>query len=194
MHWETLYKDIRYAVRSFRRDAGFFATAVLIMGLGIGANTAIFSVVNALLFRPLPFQSPERLVWIANTGAEGGLSSETSRVANYIDWQRLNRSFESLASYFAFFDYGSYNLIGLGEPERLVGVGVSKNFLGFLGVQPEARPRVYRRGIEVEWDSGRYPHTRLMGTPLRFESRRRRTVHYVEQQGDGHRRRSPCLV
>ena len=82
------------------------------MGLGIGANTAIFSVVNALLFRPLPFQNPDRLVWIANAcGGDGGLSSLTTRVANYQDWQRMNRSFESLASYFAFFDYGSYNLI-----------------------------------------------------------------------------------
>jgi predicted permease len=137
MHWETLHQDLRYSVRSFRRDAGFFATAILIVGLGIGANTAIFSVVNALLFRPLPFQNPDRLVWIANAGGDGGLSSLTTRVANYMDWQRMNRSFESLASYFAFFDYGSYNLIGLGEPERLVGVGVSQNFLSFLGVRPE---------------------------------------------------------
>jgi putative ABC transport system permease protein len=137
MHWDSLRQDTRYAVRSFRRDAGFFATAVLIIGLGIGATTAIFSVVNALLFRPLQFPDSDRLVWIANTGSEGGLSSVTTRVANYMDWQRMTRSFESLAAYFAFFDYGSYNLIGLGEPERLVGVGVSQNFLGFLGVKPE---------------------------------------------------------
>jgi putative ABC transport system permease protein len=137
MHLDSLKQDIRYTLRSFRRDAGFFATAVLIVGLGIGANTAIFSVVNALLFRPLQFQSPDRLVWIANAGSDGGLSSQTSRVANYQDWQRMNHSLESLAAYFAFFDYGSYNLVGVGEPERLVGVGVSQNFLGFLGVQPE---------------------------------------------------------
>ena len=107
MQWDNLKQDIRYTVRSFRRDAGFFATAVLIIGLGIGANTAIFSVVNALLFRPLQFQGPDRLVWIANAGSDGGLSSETTRVANYQDWQRRTKSLESLAAYFAFFDYGS---------------------------------------------------------------------------------------
>src|SRR6266849_6306385 len=137
MQWDNLKQDIHYTVRSFRRDAGFFAAAVLIIGLGIGANVAIFSVVNALLFRPLQFQGSDRLVWIANAGSDGGLSSQTTRVANYQDWQRRNKSLESMAAYFAFFDYGSYNLVGVGEPERLVGVGVSQSFLGFLGVQPE---------------------------------------------------------
>lgn len=137
MQWESLSQDVRYTLRTLRRDAGFFAAAVLIIGLGIGANTVIFSVVNALLFRPLKFSHSDRLVWIANTGGDGGLSSVTTRVANYQDWRRMNRSFEDLAAYFAFFDYGTYNLIGSGEPERLVGVGVSQNFLGFLGVEPK---------------------------------------------------------
>src|ERR1700680_194432 len=136
MPLDNLKQDIRDTVRSFRRDAGFFATAVLIIGLGVGANTAIFSVVNALLFRPLQFQGSERLVWIANTG-NTGLSSETTKVSNYQDWVRLNKSMENMTAYFAFFDYGTYSLIGSGEPERLVGVGVAQNFLGFLGVQPE---------------------------------------------------------
>ncbi len=137
MQWDSLKQDFRYTIRTLRRDPGFFAAAVFIIALGIGANTAIFSVVNALLFRPLPFKACDRLVWIANTGGDGGLSSVTTRVGNYLEWKRLNRSFEELATYFAFFDYGSYNLIGSGEPERLVGVGVSQNFLGFLGIQPK---------------------------------------------------------
>ncbi len=137
MRWDSLKQDIRYAVRTLRHDALFFTAAVAIMALGIGANTAIFSIVNSLLFRPLPFQHSDRLVWIANTGGDGGLSSTTTRVVNYLDWKRMNRSFEDLAAYFAFFDYGSYNLIGQGEPERIVGVGVTQNFLRFLGVQPE---------------------------------------------------------
>jgi putative ABC transport system permease protein len=136
MNWDSLTQDIRYALRTLRRDGGFFLAAVLIIGLGVGANTAIFSVVNALLFRPLQFQGSERLVWIANTG-NTGLSSETTKVANYQDWVRLNKSMESMTAYFAFFDYGTYSLIGSGEPERLVGVGVAQNFLSFLGVQPE---------------------------------------------------------
>ncbi len=132
-----MQQDLRYALRSLRRDSGFAAAAVLIIALGIGANTAIFSVVNAVLFRPLPFRASDRLVWIANTDAVSGLSGVTSRVANYLDWKRLNRSMDGMAAYFAFFDYGTYNLIGSGEPERLVGVGVSQDFLSFLGVRPE---------------------------------------------------------
>jgi predicted permease len=135
MNWDNLIRDIRYTLRTLRRDAGFFATAVLMIGLGIGANTAMFTVVNALLFRPLQFKDPERLVWIANTGGDGGLSSVTSRVANFLDWQKMNHSLEGMAGYFAFFDYGSYNLIGSGEPARLIGVNVSQNFLSFLGTR-----------------------------------------------------------
>ncbi len=136
MHLESLGQDLRYALRGFRRDAGFFIAAVAIIALGIGANTAIFSVVNGMLFRPLPFQGADRLVWIANTGARGDLSSVTSRVSTFLEWKKANRSFEELAAYFAFFDYGSYNMIGAGQPERLIGVGVSQNLLSFLGVKP----------------------------------------------------------
>jgi predicted permease len=135
MTWDSFQQDIRYALRTFRRDPDFFTAAILIVGLGIGSTTAIFSVVNGLLFQPLRFPASDRLVWIANTGGDGGLSSVTSRVRSYSEWKRLNQSFEDLAAYFAFFDYGTYNLTGVGEPERLIGVGVSQNFLPFLGVQ-----------------------------------------------------------
>jgi len=133
---QTLWQDLRYGARTLLKNPGFTLIAALTLALGIGANTAIFSVVNALLFRPLPFRDPERLVWIANTGTTGGLSSVTIRVANFNDWRAQNKSFEDLAAYFAFFDYGSYNLIGVGEPERLIGVGVSQNFFALLGVPP----------------------------------------------------------
>jgi predicted permease len=134
-----LLQDLRYAARVLRKKPGFTIIAALTLALGIGANTAIFSLVNALLFRPLPFRDPGRLVWIANTPvsfANSGLSSVTSRVANFSDWRQTNKSFEDLAAYFAFFDYGSYSLVGVGEPERLSGVGVSQNFLDLLGVRP----------------------------------------------------------
>lgn len=136
MPLQSLTSDFRYAFRTLRRDAGFFAIAVLIIALGIGANTAIFSVVNGLLFRPLPFQGSERMVWIANTGTGSGLSTVTSRVSTFQEWRKSNRSFEDMAAYFAFFDYGSYTMVGAGEPERLIGVGVSQNLLSFLGVRP----------------------------------------------------------
>jgi predicted permease len=118
-----------------RREPGFCTVAVLTLALGIGANTAIFSVVNTLLFRPLPFRDAGRLVWIANTGATG-LSGATTKVANYRDWRAMNQSFEDLTAYFAFSDYGSYNLVEAGEPERLSGFGVAQNFFEFLGVRP----------------------------------------------------------
>ncbi|HVW84262.1 MAG TPA: ABC transporter permease [Bryobacteraceae bacterium] len=136
MRWDSLTQDIRYASRSLRRDKGFFTTAILVVGLGIGANTAIFGVVNTLLFRPLQVSKPDRLVLISNTGREGDLSSVTSRVANYLDWRRSTRTMEDMAAWFAFFDYGTYSMVGAGDPERLVGVDVSQNFLSFLGVQP----------------------------------------------------------
>ena len=123
----TLVQDIRYAWRGLRRAPGFAAVAILTLALGIGANTAIFSVVNPLLFRPLPFEAPDQLVWIANTGP-GGLSSVTSRTSNLRDYRRLSRSFEAITGYFAFFDQGDYTLLGEGEPERLVGVAVAQNF------------------------------------------------------------------
>jgi putative ABC transport system permease protein len=133
---QTLWQDLRYGARMLLKNPGFTLIAALTLALGIGANTAIFSVVNTLLFRPLPFHESGQLVWIANTGTTGGLSSVTTRVANFNDWRAQNKSFEDLAAYFAFFDYGSYNLIGVGEPERLIGVGVSQNFFALLGVSP----------------------------------------------------------
>src|SRR5258706_2528464 len=98
MPGDNFKQDIRYTLRTLRRDAGFFSAAVLIIGLGIGVNTAMFSVVNTLLFLPLRFTASDRLVWIANTGADGGLSSVTSLVANYLDWRSLHHSFHDMTS------------------------------------------------------------------------------------------------
>jgi putative ABC transport system permease protein len=142
---ESFFQDLRFGARMLLKKPGFTLIAVITLALGIGANTAVFSVVNALLFRPLPFHEPERLVWIASSAArtatglvaaEGNLSGVTTQVGNFSDWRSMNQSFEDLAGYFAFFDYGSYTLTGSGEPERLRGVGVSQNFLGLLGVTP----------------------------------------------------------
>ncbi len=130
--------DLKFAFRQLLKNPGFTAVAVLTLALGIGANTAIFSVVNALLFRPLPFREPARLVWIANGAqGDGGLSSQTTRVANFSDWRNQNQSFEEMGAYFAFFDYRGYTLTSDGEPARLQAVGVSESFLATLGIQPQ---------------------------------------------------------
>jgi predicted permease len=134
--WDSLLQDIRYSLRALRRDAGFTAFAVLIVGLGIGASSTIFGVVNALLLRPLPFRDPSRLVWIVNHD-ERGLSGQTTQVGHLVDLRAQNRSFEDLAAYFAFYGVGDNKLTGQGEPERLSGVPVSQNFFPLLGVQPQ---------------------------------------------------------
>jgi predicted permease len=87
------------------------------------------------MLRPLPFREPGQLVWIANTG-KSGLSGVTSRTSNLRDYRAQARSFEAITGYFAFFEYGSFNLVGAGAPERLVGVGVAQDFLPVLGVRP----------------------------------------------------------
>src|ERR1700676_640766 len=128
--------DLRYTLRTLRRDFSFAIIAILILGVGIGSNTAIFSVLNTLLIHSLPFRDPSRLVWIANTGSEG-LSGSTSRVSNFNDLRKSNNSFEDMAAYFAFFGEGDDTLTGNGEPERLGSVGVSQNFFEVLGVKPK---------------------------------------------------------
>jgi predicted permease len=134
---ESLAHDLRYAFRGLRRDAGFFLAAILIIGLGIGANTLIFSLVDTLLLRPLPFRNSAQLVWIRNSGSlASGLSGATTQVGNFLDWRSYNHSFEELTGYYAFSDYGTYTMSGAGEPEDLGGMAVAQNFLPFLGIQP----------------------------------------------------------
>ena len=134
---DRLRHDFRLAFRGLLREPGHSLVAILILAIGIGANTAVFSVVNPLVLKPLPFRDADRLVWIANTGKGEGLSGKTYRVAAYEELARNSRSFESLSAYFAFFGYFSYTLTGQGDPERLTGVQVAPGFLEQLGVQPQ---------------------------------------------------------
>ena len=133
---DNLLQDLRYTFRTLRRDAAFTTFAVLIIGLGIGASTTLFSVVNTLLLRPLPFRDPERLMWITNHDS-GGLSGATTQVGALLDLRAQNQSFSDLAGYMAFYGVGDSVLSGKGEPERLSGVPVSQNFFPVLGVQPQ---------------------------------------------------------
>jgi predicted permease len=130
------WQDLQFTFRTLRRDAGFSTFAVLIVGLGIGASVTVFSILSALLLRPLPFTDPDRLVWITNSGQQGDLSSLTIRVGQFLALREQNRSFSDIAGYFAFYGVGDNKFTGDGEPERLSGVPVTQNFFSVLGVQP----------------------------------------------------------
>jgi len=129
-----LWQDLRYAARSLRLAPGFTAVAVLTLGLGIGANAAIFSVVHTVLLRPLPFEEPERLVELGESRADRGWRFTSFTHANFWDVQDQNRSFAAIAALRG----GSINLTGLDYPERLSLGSVSANFFRTLGVSPVA--------------------------------------------------------
>jgi predicted permease len=131
---ESVLFDVRYALRQFRRDLSFTIVALLILAIGIGANTTVYSVLDRLLLQPLPFRSPERLVWIINEDTPG-LSGRTSTVATYEALTAM-RSFEEISTYEAFFARSSYKLTGDREPDRVAGVMVPAKFFPFLGVKP----------------------------------------------------------
>ncbi len=127
---ETLLQDLRFAFRTFAKNPGFAVVAVLTLALGIGANTALFSVVNGVLLSPLPYSQPERLVAVYAKTNDFGRSSIS--FLNFLDWVRDNRSFSSLAAFRA----DSFNLTGAGEPQRLAANMVSAAFFPALSVQP----------------------------------------------------------
>src|SRR5215469_3828146 len=112
-----LFADLRYATRTLRRSPVFTAATVLTMALTIGANTAIFSVVNAVLIRPLSFASPERLMQVAEKNDRLNLPNFAASVLNYLSWKEQNHSFEALGAVGS----GIYSLTGRGEPEQLSG-------------------------------------------------------------------------
>jgi predicted permease len=128
---ETLLQDVRYGLRQLRRNPGFTLVAVLTLALGIGANTAIFSVVNAVVLRPLPYPQGDRLLWIS--GVLPALKAEAAGGADYLDWRDQNRT---LAGIVAFDDSASYNLTGRGTPSRVHAAAVTANFFSTLGVDP----------------------------------------------------------
>ncbi len=129
---ETLLKDFRYGIRSLLKRPSFTAIAVITLALGIGANTAIFSLVNAVLLRSLPFADPDRLVMIWEDASFAGFPRNTPAPANYVDWKTQGQSFADMAAQ----DMRSFNLTGDGEPEKVEAFGVTANFFPLLGIKP----------------------------------------------------------
>src|SRR5580704_15730665 len=143
----NLLQDVRYTFRLLAKSPMFTVIAVLTLALGIGANTAIFSVVNAVLLRPLPFRDPSRLVLVIE---KSKYPTITVSYENYLDWRDQSRSFDSMEAF-----YGTnMTLTGKGEPERLVARMVTAGFFPLLGVSPRIG-----RNFTVEED-------RAGGTPV----------------------------
>lgn len=130
---QTLLQDLRYGARMLLARPGFTTIAVLTLALGIGANTAIFSLVDAVLLRPLPFREPERLAIVWEDATSIGFPRNTPAPANFADWKSQNRVFEDMAA----LNWQGYNLTEDGEPERVEAQAVTANFFSLLGVKPE---------------------------------------------------------
>jgi putative ABC transport system permease protein len=140
-----VWQDIRFGVRLLRRKPLFTMTALITLALGIGANTAIFSVVDAVLLRPLPYDESDRLVKVWETRYQLGRARNVVSPADFFDWRSQNKTFEYMAAY----DIGNYNLTGSGEPDRLRVARVSPDLFPLLRVQP-LLGRVFRPEEETD--------------------------------------------
>jgi putative ABC transport system permease protein len=128
---DETWQDLRYVARIFRKNAGFTAVAVLTLAVGIGANTAIFSFLNAFVLNPVPFPHPDRLVAAFTTDTKRNLEQETSP-ADFFDWQRQNQVFDEICAFYN----STLTLMHENEPEQLLGAYVSPGFFSMLGVSP----------------------------------------------------------
>jgi putative ABC transport system permease protein len=124
---------MRYALRRLLKTPGFTSLALLTLALGIGANTAVFSVVNAVLLRPLPFENPQEIVTVWEERQRESAGHGPVSAADFVDWRRMAKSFSNIGLYSS----GHYNLTGTGDAERVSGAQVSPGFLEALGVRPQ---------------------------------------------------------
>jgi predicted permease len=151
---ESLASDLKYGIRGMGRNPGSTIFAILIGGLGIGGASTVFSVVNALLLRPLPFRDPQQLVWISNG------ETYSTQAEHFTDLREQNQSFSDLAGWFAFYNSGDQELTGSGEPERITSVPVTGNLFSMLGVEP-----AIGRSFTKEESEGKYsaPSAMVLG-------------------------------
>jgi predicted permease len=132
----SVAQDIRFTLRTLGRDRGFTTVAVLILALGIGANIVVFSVVNTLLLRPLPFHDAQQLVWITGNNGEGGLSDTAYRVDWWQAYKRSNQTMQNVTGFVPYLSIGETKLMNYGDPRPINGVWVLDDFFQTLGVQP----------------------------------------------------------
>ena len=194
MALDNLLQDLRYTFRTLRRDAGLTTFVILIAGFGIGASSTVFSVVNTLLLRPLPFAEPEQLVWIANRDISG-LSGQTTQVGHMLDLRerdavacrRSPGTSRSMAS-------ATTCSAARGEPERLSGVPVSDNFFDVLGVQPQLGRVFNGRRRPVERTESGAAEPRSLAAAVRLGSGDCRHRAHAERRAAHGRRRAAGVV
>jgi predicted permease len=133
---ETLLQDVRYGLRMLRRSPGFALTALIVIALGVGANTAAFTLLDHVLLRPLPFRDAGRLVMLYETQLERGIPRTQTSPPNYLDWKSMSKSFDSMGGYISVLF--AVNLSGQGDPVRLDSAIVTSEVFSTLGVQAEA--------------------------------------------------------
>ncbi|MGA7857053.1 MAG: ABC transporter permease [Terracidiphilus sp.] len=143
MQLDILLQDLKYTFRTLGRDRGFTVVAILILALGIGSNVAVFSVVNTLMLRPLPFDQAQQLVWIAPPPTKCGLSCATYSTDAYDEFRMYSRSYQDVTGYFAFSSADNLSLNLGGAPIPATSIDVIANFFQVLGVQP-AKGRLFR--------------------------------------------------
>jgi putative ABC transport system permease protein len=156
----SVLQDVRFALRQFRQYPGFTLAAVLILALGLGANTAIFSLVNVFLLRPLPYKQPGRLVALFERTVVGNEGYVSVAPGNFLDWQKFSKSFENLTAY----STGAFNLSSATnafEPERIDGCGCSGNLFTTLGVAP-----ILGRGFRPDEDRYGAPRVAVISYSL----------------------------
>jgi predicted permease len=129
---DDLVRDLRYALRTLARNPGFTLAAMLALALGIGANTAVFSVVNSVLLHPLPFAEPDRLVMIFNSRPAVGITTGPASMADILDWKARSRSFQTMAA----INFNRFTLTGDSDAEQIVGMSVSAGFFATLRASP----------------------------------------------------------
>src|SRR3954467_3245488 len=127
-----MIQSIRLAFRSLAKTPGFTAVAIITIALAIAANTAVFSLVNALLIRPLPFQAPQNLILLFEKFSAQGLDQIPVSAPEYLDWEKQSQSYERIAA----FNFTDFNLTGGDMPERIAGAVVTPSLFPLLGVAP----------------------------------------------------------
>ena len=167
---DTLRKDVSFALRGLARSPGFVAVIVATLGLGIGANVAIFTVVDGMMLEALPYRDPRGVVRIWDTKLSQGWDESSISPLNFRDWQERNRTFEDMA----IFQGRSLNLSDESEPERILGIATTANVFGIVGRGAVARAGLPRAGGRSRRRAGGDRERPVVAAALRRQSRDRR--------------------